>query len=310
MTSIFDPNCRQCPRLAAFLDEVLEKHPDYHCRPVPPFGDDAARLLIVGLAPGMHGANRSGRPFTGDYAGVLLYDTLHQFGFSSAGESVSADDGLRLPGARITNAVKCLPPDNKPVGAEVNASDGIRDTDDAPDRPGQEALVGSEASRDQQPVEVKTPQQSSRPLTGSGETTATQDVRSRSAGAVRGDAINDITFDDLKIDLPAGQLFDRSLLTPRIKELDGQEIRIRGFIFAGGVFQQSGIKSFPFVMNTQCKFGPRGLAYCVILVELDEGVTTDFTTYPITVEGTLAVRPFNDGGFTWSVYHMQGHKVY
>ena len=120
MTSRFDPNCRQCPRLASFLDEVRRKHPDYYCRPVPPFGDDDARLLIVGLAPGMHGANRSGRPFTGDYAGVLLYETLHEYGFSSAAESVSVDDGLRLPDARITNAVKCLPPANKPVGAEIN----------------------------------------------------------------------------------------------------------------------------------------------------------------------------------------------
>lgn len=120
MTSEFDPDCRQCPRLASFLDEVRRKHPDYHCRPVPPFGDHDARLLIVGLAPGMHGANRSGRPFTGDHAGLLLYATLHEFGFSSAAESVAADDGLQLPDARITNAVKCLPPDNKPVGAEIN----------------------------------------------------------------------------------------------------------------------------------------------------------------------------------------------
>ena len=120
MTEVFDIDCRQCPRLAAFLDEVQEKHPDYYCRPVPPFGDDDARLLIVGLAPGMHGANRTGRPFTGDYAGVLLYETLHRYGFSSAAESLAADDSLQLQDCRITNAVKCLPPDNKPVGAEIN----------------------------------------------------------------------------------------------------------------------------------------------------------------------------------------------
>ena len=120
MTSAFNPDCRQCPRLADFLEDVRRQHPDYHCRPVPPFGDRDARLLIVGLAPGMHGANRSGRPFTGDHAGLLLYETLHEFGFSSAPESVATDDGLRLPDARITNAVKCLPPDNKPVGAEIN----------------------------------------------------------------------------------------------------------------------------------------------------------------------------------------------
>lgn len=117
---IFDPDCRNCPRLAAFLDAVKEKNPDYHCRPVPPFGDPAADFLIVGLAPGMHGANRTGRPFTGDHAGILLYETLHDFGFSNQAESVAEGDGLRLLNCRITNAVKCLPPDNKPVGAEIN----------------------------------------------------------------------------------------------------------------------------------------------------------------------------------------------
>ena len=121
MTKIFDIDCRQCPRLATFLDEVAEKNPGYYCRPVPPFGDRNARLLIVGLAPGMHGANRTGRPFTGDYAGLLLYETLHKYGFASHAESLAADDELALLDCRITNAVKCLPPDNKPVGAEVNS---------------------------------------------------------------------------------------------------------------------------------------------------------------------------------------------
>jgi len=120
MTEVFDLNCRRCPRLAAFLDDVREKHPDYHCRPVPPFGDPKARLLIAGLAPGMHGANRTGRPFTGDYAGVLLFETLFKYGLSSAPESLSADDPLKLVDCRISNAVKCLPPDNKPIGAEIN----------------------------------------------------------------------------------------------------------------------------------------------------------------------------------------------
>ena len=118
--SVFDRDCRSCPRLAEFLDTVGERYPDYYCRPVPPFGDAAARLLIVGLAPGMHGANRSGRPFTGDHAGILLYQMLHRFGFASADASLSVDDGLQLLDARITNAVKCLPPDNKPIGAEIN----------------------------------------------------------------------------------------------------------------------------------------------------------------------------------------------
>lgn len=117
---VFDSSCRACPRLATFLDEVNDRYPDYYCKPVPPFGDGEARLLIVGLAPGMHGANRTGRPFTGDHAGILLYEMLHRFGFSTHAESVSADDPLQLRDCRITNAVKCLPPDNKPVGAEIN----------------------------------------------------------------------------------------------------------------------------------------------------------------------------------------------
>ena len=115
----FDAGCRACPRLASFLDDVRTRHPGYHARPVPAFGAERPTLLIVGLAPGMHGANRSGRPFTGDYAGVLLYETLHRFGYASAPESVSADDGLRLIDCRITNAVKCLPPANKPEPAEI-----------------------------------------------------------------------------------------------------------------------------------------------------------------------------------------------
>ena len=116
----FDLDCRLCPRLADFLDQVGEQFPDYHARPVAPFGDPDARLLVVGLAPGMHGANATGRPFTGDHAGVLLYQTLYRHGFASAPESVSATDGLTLPDCRITNAVKCLPPQNKPVGQEIN----------------------------------------------------------------------------------------------------------------------------------------------------------------------------------------------
>jgi len=120
MTDIFDRDCRRCPRLVQFLDDVREKQPGYYCLPVPPFGDIRAKFLIVGLAPGMHGANRTGRPFTGDHAGILLYEMLHEFGFSTQAESISADDPLVLSNCRITNAVKCLPPDNKPIGAEIN----------------------------------------------------------------------------------------------------------------------------------------------------------------------------------------------
>lgn len=122
--ALFDLDCTRCERLSQFLQEVSSEYPDYHARPVPPFGIDSARLLIVGLAPGMHGANRTGRPFTGDHAGILLYQTLYKYGFSSSPESRSADDGLELYDCRITNAVKCLPPQNKPVTREIRACNG------------------------------------------------------------------------------------------------------------------------------------------------------------------------------------------
>jgi uracil-DNA glycosylase family 4 len=115
----FSPDCRACPRLAAFLDASRVKYPDYYCRPVAPFGDEQPRLLIVGLAPGLHGANKTGRPFTGDHAGILLYETLYAFGYASRPVSVAADDGLQLIGCRITNAVKCVPPENKPETGEI-----------------------------------------------------------------------------------------------------------------------------------------------------------------------------------------------
>lgn len=119
-TDYFDLNCQKCPRLAGFLGEVKTKNPTYHCKPVSPFGDIEATLLIVGLAPGMHGANASGRPFTGDYAGLLLYQALYDFGFSNQPSSTHVNDGLILKNARITNAVKCLPPQNKPTPHEIN----------------------------------------------------------------------------------------------------------------------------------------------------------------------------------------------
>jgi len=120
----FSEDCRACPRLAKHLDSVRREYPAYHARPVAPFGNGQARLLIVGLAPGMHGANRTGRPFTGDYAGVLLYDTLHRYGYSSHPVSVGKRDGLKLRDCRITNAVKCLPPANKPLPDEVRRCNG------------------------------------------------------------------------------------------------------------------------------------------------------------------------------------------
>ncbi len=118
-SSCFDPDCTRCPRLAAYLAELTTSHPGYWNAPVPAFGDPDSRLLIVGLAPGKHGANASGRPFTGDFAGILLYQTLYDLDLATSPESISADDDLRLLGCRITNAVKCLPPQNKPTTLEV-----------------------------------------------------------------------------------------------------------------------------------------------------------------------------------------------
>ena len=120
----FSASCRACPRIAAHLASIRTRHPDYHARPVAPFGEAHARFLVVGLAPGLHGANRTGRPFTGDFAGELLYATLHRHGFASQSRARSAADGMQLFGCRITNAVKCLPPRNKPESGEVNRCNG------------------------------------------------------------------------------------------------------------------------------------------------------------------------------------------
>jgi len=112
-------NCRLCPRLVDFRNENKKAFPDFFNGPVPSFGDSNAKLLIVGLAPGLRGANRTGRPFTGDYAGDLLYETLSKFGFSNGEYKADPDDGLTLNETMITNAVRCLPPLNKPIGAEI-----------------------------------------------------------------------------------------------------------------------------------------------------------------------------------------------
>lgn len=114
-----DKTCRLCPRLAAFLDKNRRLYPDFFNGPVPSLGDLNAELLIVGLAPGLKGANRTGRPFTGDFAGDLLYGCLHDFGFSTGVYQARPDDGVRLLNARLTNAVRCVPPENKPTGEEV-----------------------------------------------------------------------------------------------------------------------------------------------------------------------------------------------
>jgi uracil-DNA glycosylase len=124
-TLSFTEDCRLCSRLAGFLDQVRVAHPGYHALPVASFGEKGSRFLIVGLAPGLHGANRTGRPFTGDFAGNLLYGSLHKFGFASSPDPLTpegdANPGLTLINCRITNAVRCLPPQNKPEPAEIRA---------------------------------------------------------------------------------------------------------------------------------------------------------------------------------------------
>jgi len=112
-------DCLFCPRLAAYREVQQNLHPDWFNAPVPPFGDEQAELLIVGLAPGLRGANRTGRPFTGDYAGGLLYETLRKFGFAHGVYDARSDDGLELRRVRITNAVRCVPPQNKPERGEI-----------------------------------------------------------------------------------------------------------------------------------------------------------------------------------------------
>ena len=114
-------NCPRCPRLVAFRNDWRKREPTWFNSPVPSFGSMDARLLIVGLAPGLQGANRTGRPFTGDYAGDLLYATLKDFRFSRGDYAARPDDGLELVDARISNAVRCVPPENKPTGSEITA---------------------------------------------------------------------------------------------------------------------------------------------------------------------------------------------
>jgi uracil-DNA glycosylase len=125
----FSTDCRLCARLAGFLDQVRAERPDYHALPVSSFGKTGGRFLIVGLAPGMHGANRTGRPFTGDFAGNLLYGSLHKYGFASSGEPLDAagkaNPALDLQNCRITNAVRCLPPQNKPEPGEIRNCNGF-----------------------------------------------------------------------------------------------------------------------------------------------------------------------------------------
>ncbi len=115
-----EADCALCPRLAGFRATNRAAHPEWWNAPVPSFGALDASLLVVGLAPGLRGANRTGRPFTGDYAGVLLYETLLRFGFAHGVYAARADDGMALAGCRVTNAVRCVPPENRPLPAEAH----------------------------------------------------------------------------------------------------------------------------------------------------------------------------------------------
>lgn len=115
-----DRNCGLCPRLVAFRQAQRDAHPDWHNAPVPTFGTSDARLLIAGLAPGLRGANRTGRAFTGDYAGDLLYETMSEFGFARGVYRADPNDGFELVDAAISNSVRCVPPENKPTNDEIN----------------------------------------------------------------------------------------------------------------------------------------------------------------------------------------------
>ena len=123
-------DCPHCPRLAAFRQANRAAQPDWHNAPVESAGPLSARLLVAGLAPGMRGANRTGRPFTGDFAGDLLYATLREFGFTSGVYGRAADDGVSFEDCRITNAVRCVPPQNKPTGAEIAYPDYSQEDQD------------------------------------------------------------------------------------------------------------------------------------------------------------------------------------
>ena len=119
-STTFSTDCSICPRLSKFLEQISTQYPKYYSKPVPSFGSANPELLIIGLAPGLHGANATGRPFTGDHAGIMLYEMLYKYGFSNKSKSIATNDGLRLKKCRITNAVRCLPPQNKPIGEEIN----------------------------------------------------------------------------------------------------------------------------------------------------------------------------------------------
>ena len=155
----------------------------------------------------------------------------------------------------------------------------------------------------QQPVAAPSASESAGPQPEAAAASAAESSPDANAQAVP------ITFDDLKLEMEADTVFDRSMLTERVEELDGRRVRIRGFLFPS-VFQQTGITSFPLIKNLQCKFGPGGQAHHIVIVDMKPGLSTSFTVRPIAVEGILTVRPWNGpDGNTWALYHMVGEKV-
>jgi hypothetical protein len=201
-----------------------------------------------------------------------------------------------------------------PAEATVSESSGPltkvnrKESVDAEDGSSAETVNGDESpARQTEPDDATSPAASADPTNGNGSESQRANTLSK---PVPDGKIHRINFDDLKLDMPPDTVFRPELLTDRVKELDGQRIVLKGFIFEGGIFQQTGIREFLFVMNTQCKFGPGGEAFCVIPVTLPEGAETSFTIRPVAVEGLLTVEPYEGpDGNTWSVYRIAGTRV-
>jgi hypothetical protein len=176
---------------------------------------------------------------------------------------------------------------------------------------GSSALTLAEAGS-QDDVPTREPASAERPLLSAAESPAPDAAPARILPTRRPrnrDEVVNITFDDLAVDMKEDQLFKPSMATDRVRQLDGQRVRIRGFLFPA-IFQQTGIDKFPLVLNTECKFGPGGIAHHVILVEMVGGATTSYTMRPIAVTGRLTLKPWNGpDGNTWALYHIAGERV-
>ncbi len=202
-------------------------------------------------------------------------------------------------------------------GQSDSTSPSVADRSEKSAAESEDAAPKSEA--DSKPSKPDTPEESSASTSGSHDgTDAPSSSESTQPAATIPPPLRNpsrrpvpITFDDLELAMKLDSKFTPELLTERVMKLHGQRVSIKGFIYAAGIFQQTGIRKFPLVKNTQCKFGPGGLAYCVILVSLKDDVTTNFTLQPVTVEGILKIEPFEGpDGITWSVYRLEGERVY